>query len=262
MSLMDLLRRRKTRSFSNEMGSPLGEMRAPRVDLMAPEDEDPAPLDAQQLTTLAELLHGASMDTPERPAPRPSVRTAVLTKPGPDRFALTDEEKALTSRGPAPILRTPSAGTSKPLNVPIRTRMSAGAPRRSSLDDLYGQMARSRGGSVLSQPLDKKRLGGLRAANSLVELLGLVGAGAATQGALGLAAPLADAGLPASARVFEAMRTPQALAQLQRAQDFFLRYKDVLNNPSLNPQTVARWQGSRPVQDALQRAMEISAQFK
>ena len=140
--------------------------------------------------------------------------------------------------------------------------VGTGPQRGSGLDALYARMAQSKGGSVLSQPLDKQRLGGLQAAESAIEMMGLVGAGSALAGANALAAPMADAAIPAGTRLFEAARAPEALDRLRRAQEFFQRYKQILGNKSIDPRTVGRWQGSQSVQDALRRALEIMGEVQ
>lgn len=210
MSLMDLLRRRRPRSFANQMSDaslPMGSaepLDLSQEDLLAAlglesELETGSPdleSSAGPLVGLAGLMGSASMD-------RPSVRDAVLTKPSrvdPSRFELTDFEKALTQQKPDLLA-----------SVRGRARNAQGVPgpqRGSGLDVLYKRMAQSKGGSVLSQPLDKQRLGGLKAAESAIEMMGLVGAGSALAGANALAAPMADASIPATARILKDLRNP------------------------------------------------------
>jgi hypothetical protein len=211
MSLMDLLRRRRPRSFANQMSDaslPMGSaepMDLSQEDLLAAlglesELETGSPdleSSAGPLAGLAGLMGSASMD-------RPSVREAVLTKPSridPSRFELTDFEKALTQQKPDPLA-----------SVRGRARNAQGVPRMvergSGLDALYARMAQSKGGSVLSQPLDKQRLGGLKAAESAIEMMGLAGGGAALAGAGALAAPMAEASIPATARILKDLRNP------------------------------------------------------
>ena len=269
MSLMDLLRRRRPRSFANQMSDaslPMGSaepLDLSQEDLLAAlglesELETGSPdleSSAGPLAGLAGLMGSASMD-------RPSVRDAVLTKPSrvdPSRFELTDFEKALTQQKPD-LLASVRGRARNAQGVP---RMVGTGPQRGSgLDALYARMAQSKGGSVLSQPLDKQRLGGLTAAQSAIEMMGLVGAGSALAGANALAAPMADAAIPAGTRLFAAARAPEALERLRRAQEFFQRYKQILGNKSIDPRTVGRWQGSQSVQDALRRALEIMGEVQ
>ena len=210
MSLMDLLRRRRPRSFANQMSDaslPMGSaepLDLSQEDLLAAlglesELETGSPDLESSAGPLAGLMGSASMD-------RPSVRDAVLTKPSrvdPSRFELTDFEKALTQQKPD-LLASVRGRARNAQGVP---RMVGTGPQRGSgLDALYARMAQSKGGSVLSQPLDKQRLGGLKAAQSAIEMMGLVGAGSALAGANALAAPMADASLPATARILKGLR--------------------------------------------------------
>lgn len=269
MSLMDLLRRRRPRSFANQMSDaslPMGSaepMDLSQEDLLAAlglesELETGSPdleSSAGPLAGLAGLMGSASMD-------RPSVREAVLTKPSridPSRFELTDVEETLTQTPPNLL----ASVRGKTRNAPVTARMSGTGPQRgSSLDDLYARMAQSKGGSVLSQPLDKQRLGGLKAAERAIETMGLIGTGAAYAGPGAMVTSMGEAAIPASTRLFAAARAPEALERLRRAQEFFQRYKQILGNKSIDPRTVGRWQGSRSVQDALQRALEIMGEVK
>lgn len=210
MSLMDLLRRRRPRSFANQMSDaslPMGSaepLDLSQEDLLAAlglesELETGSPdleSSAGPLAGLAGLMGSASMD-------RPSVRDAVLTKPSrvdPSRFELTDFEKALTQQKPDLLASVRGRARNTP-EVP-------GPQRGSGLDALYARMAQSKGGSVLSQPLDKQRLGGLKAAQSAIEMMGLAGAGSALAGANALAAPMAEASIPATARILKDLRNP------------------------------------------------------
>lgn len=213
MSLMNLLRRRRPRSFANQMSKaslPMGSaepLDLSQEDLLAAlglesELKTGSPdlaSSAGPLAGLAGLMGSASMN-------RPSVREAVLAKPprvDPSRFELTDFEKTLTQT--PPNLLASVRGRTR--NAPTTARMSGTGPQRGfSLDDLYARMAQSKGGSVLSRPLDKQRLGGLKAAESAIEMMGLAGAGSALAGANALAAPMADASLPATARTLKGLR--------------------------------------------------------
>lgn len=213
MSLMNLLQRRRPRSFANRMSNaslPMGSaepLDLSQEDLLAAlglenKLETGSPnleSSAGPLMGVTGLMGRASMD-------RPSVREAVLTKPSridPSRFELTDFEKTLTQTPPNLL----ASVRGKTRTAPAIARMSGTGPQRgSSLDDLYARMVQSKGGSVLSRPLDKQRLGGLKAAQSAIEMMGLAGAGSALAGANTLAAPMADASLPATARILKGLR--------------------------------------------------------
>lgn len=134
MSLMDILRRRQPRSFSNQLSEaslPTGEM----VPADMPE-LDAVPLEAQQLQLLAALMQGVQADAPALAPAAPRARSAARVPAA--RLALTDFERELTSRPMLP-------GTSVPERRPAPT-----APRRPAPEGtLLEQMLRDPGSQRL-----------------------------------------------------------------------------------------------------------------
>lgn len=99
MSLMDVLRRRRARTFNNQ----LSDLSLPTGDLSLPEAElDTPPLQAQQLALLAELLQGVQADQPDMADEAPLPRARQTAMPRPSRLDLTDFEQELVNRPKLP----------------------------------------------------------------------------------------------------------------------------------------------------------------
>lgn len=100
MSLMDVLRRRRARTFNNQMS----DLSLPTGDLsLLPKAElDTPPLQAQQLALLAELLQGVQADQPDMADEAPQPRARQTAMPRPSRLDLTDFEQELVNRPKLP----------------------------------------------------------------------------------------------------------------------------------------------------------------
>lgn len=182
MSLMDVLRRRRARTFNNQ----LSDLSLPTGDLSLPEAElDTPPLQAQQLALLAELLQGVQADQPDMADEAPLPRARQTAMPRPSRLDLTDFEQELVNRPklpgaptlgrrPAPVAprRPAPEGTllEQMLRDPGSQRMFRAAQRE--INAAPGNMARDYATAAVGVPiLNRLARAGGPAIDALKQLL-------------------------------------------------------------------------------------------